>query len=118
MIKKYDVGKELLKLGIPAHVKGFKYLVSAVTAVAKDYSLTDRVTKELYPKLAAEFDSTPSRVERAIRHAIEAAFNNPDVADVMVRTFGRTCDPSKGKLTNSAFIAGLAWHVQFGKEVK
>lgn len=95
------------RLGIPAHVKGYHYLREAIMLSIKDRELMESVTKVLYPAVADKFSTTPSRVERAIRHAIEIACDRCDV-DVMVEFFGHTVNSRKGKPTNSEFIAMIA----------
>lgn len=92
------------EIGVPAHIKGYQYLRSAIiTAVGKP-SIINSVTKELYPIIAKEYHTTPSRVERAIRHAIEVAWDRGDL-DTLQHWFGSTISISKGKPTNSEFIA-------------
>lgn len=103
-----QVTKALLELGInPAH-RGFNYLKDAIILVYKDPSVIhSSVTKAIYPYVAKANESTPSRVERAIRHTIEVAFSNTPI-DVLQKYFGNCANPRSGKLTNSAFIAGVA----------
>lgn len=95
------------QLGVPAHIKGYHYLRMAILACIQDPSLLDSVTKQLYPAVAKEYDTTSSRVERAIRHAIEIAWDRGDL-DVINSYFGYTVNNCKGKPTNSEFIALLA----------
>jgi len=105
---------DLLKsVGIPVNIKGFRYLRNAIEIVASDFSNIDKVTKNLYMKVANNFDSTPTRVERDIRHAIEVAYNrgNPQLLNDI---FGYTIDEDKGKPTNSEFIAMLADKIIIG----
>ncbi len=92
------------QLGVPAHIKGYHYLRSAILNSIEDKTLLDSVTKLLYPTVAGLFDTTSSRVERAIRHAIEIAWDRGNV-DTLNSFFGYTVDISKGKPTNSEFIA-------------
>ena len=92
------------EIGVPAHIKGYKYLRSAIIRSVHDRSLLDAITKCLYPNIAKEFGTTSSRVERAIRHAIEVAWSRGDL-EVLHRYFGYTVDVGKGKPTNSEFIA-------------
>jgi two-component system response regulator (stage 0 sporulation protein A) len=101
------VRRILLKIGVPDNLLGHSYLVSAIELVADDATLGRAITKELYPKLAGMHLTTPSRVERAIRHAIEVAWNRADL-DVVLQYFGYTVSIDKGKPTNSEFIARLA----------
>ena len=95
------------KVGIPAHIKGYQYIREAIMMVIKDMDTINSVTKILYPTIARKFATTSSRVERAIRHAIEVAWDrgDPDVLDSM---FGYTILSSKGKPTNSEFIAMIS----------
>jgi len=94
----------LHKMGIPAHIKGYHYLRSAILMTYTNPSLINSVTKELYPNIAKEYDTTSSRVERAIRHAIEVSWDRGD-CEVLTEMFGYTVQKSKGKPTNSEFIA-------------
>jgi len=94
-------------VGIPAHIKGYHYLRSAILRVVERVELLGAVTKELYPEVAEEFDTTASRVERAIRHAIEVAWNRGNV-ELINDLFGHTISSERGKPTNSEFIAMLA----------
>ena len=97
----------LVELGVPEHLKGSKYLAKAISAVVENDDLINAVTCELYPLVAEAFGSTKSKVERTIRHAIEAAWDRGDL-DVLRQYFGNTISPSKGKPTNSEFIARIA----------
>lgn len=92
------------QLGVPAHIKGYHYLRSAILHSVKDSEMLECVTKLLYPTVAEEFDTTSSRVERAIRHAIEIAWDRGDV-ETLNSFFGYTVNTGKGKPTNSEFIA-------------
>ena len=92
------------QLGVPAHIKGYQYLRTAILLSIGDKNLLDSVTKLLYPTVAKTYDTTSSRVERAIRHAIEIAWDRGNV-DTLNSFFGYTVDTSKGKPTNSEFIA-------------
>lgn len=92
------------QLGVPAHIKGYHYLRTAILYSIEDKSLLDSVTKLLYPTVAGLYDTTSSRVERAIRHAIEIAWDRGNV-DTLNSFFGYTVDTGKGKPTNSEFIA-------------
>jgi two-component system response regulator (stage 0 sporulation protein A) len=91
-------------IGIPAHIKGYHYLREAIMLAIMDEEMLESVTKLLYPTVARRFDTSPSRVERAIRHAIETAWDRGDV-DVLTKMFGYTVSCGKGKPTNSEFIA-------------
>ena len=95
------------EIGIPAHIKGYQYLRFAIIMVIDDLDIINSITKELYPTVAKEFNTTPSRVERAIRHAIEVAWDR-GATDVLNSFFGYTIANSKGKPTNSEFIAMIA----------
>ena len=106
--KPLDLEKEVSDLmkevGVPAHIKGYKYLRTAIIYVVEDPSAIEAVTKVLYPGVAKAYKTTASRVERAIRHAIEVAWDRGDV-DVLSSYFGYTIQSSRGKPTNSEFIA-------------
>lgn len=95
------------ELGIPAHIKGYLYLRDAIIMVVDRVDLLSKITKELYPSIAQKYLTTPSRVERAIRHAIEVAWDRGNV-DFIQRVFGHTISQEKGKPTNSEFIAMVA----------
>ncbi|WP_416390124.1 sporulation transcription factor Spo0A [Tepidibacter hydrothermalis] len=95
------------EIGVPAHIKGYLYLREAIAMVIDNVELLSAVTKELYPNIAKIFNTTPSRVERAIRHAIEVAWSRGKV-DTINQLFGYTVHNTKGKPTNSEFIAMVA----------
>lgn len=95
------------EIGVPAHIKGYMYLREAIQMVVNNIELLSAVTKELYPSIAKKFNTTASRVERAIRHAIEVAWSRGQV-DTINRIFGYTVSNGKGKPTNSEFIAMVA----------
>ncbi len=95
------------EIGIPAHIKGYQYLREAIVCAVYDMDVINAVTKVLYPEVAKKFKTTPSRVERAIRHAIEVAWDRGDV-EVLQKFFGYTVSGAKGKPTNSEFIAMIA----------
>lgn len=101
------VTKIIHEIGIPAHIKGYNYLRDAIIRAVHDKALIEAITKELYPQVAAAFKTTPSRVERAIRHAIEIAWDRGDL-DTLQKWFGFTVSYTKGKPTNSEFIALVA----------
>lgn len=92
------------QLGVPAHIKGYHYLRAAILASIENAELLESVTKLLYPTVAMKFNTTSSRVERAIRHAIEIAWDRGDL-DILNSFFGYTVNTCKGKPTNSEFIA-------------
>jgi two-component system response regulator (stage 0 sporulation protein A) len=95
------------EVGVPAHIKGYQYLREAIMMVVNDIDVINQITKSLYPKIAFKFNTTPSRVERAIRHAIEVAWGRGD-QKVVENIFGYTVNALKGKPTNSEFIAMIA----------
>ncbi|RKL68783.1 sporulation transcription factor Spo0A [Salipaludibacillus neizhouensis] len=95
------------EIGVPAHIKGYMYLREAITMVYKDIELLGSITKVLYPEIAKHFNTTASRVERAIRHAIEVAWSRGNI-DSISKMFGYTVSVSKAKPTNSEFIAMVA----------
>jgi len=95
------------EIGVPAHIKGYIYLREAITMVVNNMELLSAITKELYPSISRKYNTTPSRVERAIRHAIEVAWGRGRV-DVINNLFGYTIHNVKGKPTNSEFIAMIA----------
>lgn len=95
------------EIGVPAHIKGYQYLREAIILTINDMEMINAVTKVLYPEVARKFDTTPSRVERAIRHAIEVAWDRGDI-EVLQKYFGYTVSNIKGKPTNSEFIAMIA----------
>ena len=95
------------QIGVPAHIKGYHYLREAIIMAVNDIEIMNSVTKCLYPSVAKKHGTTSSRVERAIRHAIEVAWDRGDV-DVLNSYFGYTIHSSKGKPTNSEFIALIA----------
>ena len=92
------------EIGVPAHIKGYFYIREAICMVTNDIELLSAVTKELYPNIANKYNTTPSRVERAIRHAIEVAWNRGRV-ETLNSLFGYTTTKDRGKPTNSEFIA-------------
>ena len=95
------------EIGVPAHIKGYQYLREAIILTINDMDIINAVTKVLYPEVAKKFGTTPSRVERAIRHAIEVAWDRGDI-EVLQKFFGYTVSNIKGKPTNSEFIAMIA----------
>jgi len=102
-----EVTNMIHEIGIPAHIKGYLYLREAILMVINRVDLLSGVTKELYPAIATKYKTTPSRVERAIRHAIEVAWSRGNV-DVINAIFGHTVNRDRGKPTNSEFIAMVA----------
>ena len=99
------------EIGVPAHIKGYQYLREAIMIAVKDMDVINAITKVLYPQVAKTFATTPSRVERAIRHAIEVAWDRGDL-EVLQQFFGYTVSNTKGKPTNSEFIALIADKLQ------
>ena len=102
-----QVTKIIHQIGVPAHIKGYQYLRTAIIMVVENTDVINSVTKILYPSVAKSYGTTSSRVERAIRHAIEVAWDRGDL-DVLNSFFGYTVQNSRGKPTNSEFIAMIA----------
>ncbi len=102
-----SITKMLHELGMPSHIKGYQYIREGISMIYNDPSLIGGITKELYPELATKFDTTVSRVERAIRHAIEVSWNRGNW-DYMEEIFGHSVDIDKAKPTNSEFIVTVA----------
>ena len=102
-----DVTGMIHEIGVPAHIKGYQYLREAIMMAVEDPVMISSITKILYPTIAKRFQTTPSRVERAIRHAIEVAWSRGRT-ETLDTLFGYTIDTSKGKPTNSEFIALIA----------
>lgn len=102
-----SITKLLHELGVPSHIKGYSYIREGITLIYSDPSLSGAITKELYPIIAKKYDTTSSRVERAIRHAIEVSWNRGNW-ELMEEIFGYSVDIDKAKATNSEFIVTLA----------
>ena len=102
-----DVTDIIREIGIPAHIKGYQYIREAIMMTVNDMNLLNYITKLLYPTIAKKYKTTSSSVERAIRHAIEVAWNKGQI-DVLENMFGYTISAGKGKPTNSEFIALIA----------
>jgi two-component system response regulator (stage 0 sporulation protein A) len=102
-----DVTDMIHELGVPAHIKGYQYLREAIMMSVEDIEMLGSITKILYPTIAKRFQTTPSRVERAIRHAIEVAWSRGKM-ETLDALFGYTINTGKGKPTNSEFIALIA----------
>lgn len=102
-----DVTDMIHELGVPAHIKGYQYLREAIMMSVDDMDMLNSITKILYPTIAKKFETTPSRVERAIRHAIEVAWSRGKM-ETLDALFGYTINTGKGKPTNSEFIALIA----------
>lgn len=104
------------EIGVPAHIKGYLYLREAILMVVHNIEYLSAVTKELYPSIAEKYNTTPSRVERAIRHAIEVAWSRGKI-DTINRLFGYTVHNGKGKPTNSEFIAMVADKLRIEQQI-
>lgn len=104
------------EIGVPAHIKGYLYLREAITMVYHNLELLGSITKILYPEIAKKYNTTPSRVERAIRHAIEVAWNRGNI-DSINRLFSNTVNSTKAKPTNSEFIAMVADRLRLESKV-
>ena len=102
-----EIRRILLELGSPDHLVGHPYVIRAIQLVMSDRLYINSITFGLYPQLAVEFDTTPARVERAIRHLIEVTWARGDL-DILEKYFGNTVSASRGKPTNGEFIARLA----------
>jgi sporulation transcription factor Spo0A len=102
-----DVTNMIHEIGVPAHIKGYQYLREAIMMVVNDQEMLSSITKILYPSIAKKYQTTPSRVERAIRHAIEVAWSRGNM-ETLDSFFGYTISIGKGKPTNSEFIALIA----------
>ncbi|MBS6861022.1 MAG: sporulation transcription factor Spo0A [Clostridiales bacterium] len=102
-----QVTEILHQIGVPAHIKGYHYLRDSILMAVRTPEIINAVTKQLYPSVAKDYETTPSRVERAIRHAIEVAWDRGDV-DVLTGYFGYTIHNTRGKPTNSEFIAMIS----------
>lgn len=102
-----DVTEMIHEIGVPAHIKGYQYLREAIMMSVEDNEMLNSITKVLYPTIAKKYQTTPSRVERAIRHAIEVAWSRGRM-ETLDALFGYTINTGKGKPTNSEFIALIA----------
>ena len=102
-----SITRTLHELGVPSHIKGYQYIREGITLVYMNPDMIGGITKELYPEIAKRYDSTVSRVERAIRHAIEVSWNRGNW-DLMEEIFGHSVDIDKAKPTNSEFIVTIA----------
>jgi len=105
------------EVGVPAHIKGYQYVREAIMITVEDMDVINSVTKVLYPEVANRFATTPSRVERAIRHAIEVAWDRGDL-ETLQKFFGYTVNGAKGKPTNSEFIAMISDRIRLQMRVK
>lgn len=111
-----QVTKIIHQIGVPAHIKGYQYLRTAIIMTVNDNDVINSVTKVLYPTVAKRYSTTSSRVERAIRHAIEVAWDRGDV-DVLNSYFGYTIQTNRGKPTNSEFIAMIADNLRLSNKL-
>ena len=102
-----EVTEMIHEIGVPAHIKGYQYLREAIMVSVEDAEMLNSITKLLYPSIAKKYQTTPSRVERAIRHAIEVAWSRGRM-ETLDSLFGYTVNHGKGKPTNSEFIALIA----------
>ena len=105
------------EVGVPAHIKGYQYVREAIILAVQDMDVINAVTKVLYPEVARRYNTTPSRVERAVRHAIETAWDRGDL-ETLQRYFGYTVSNPKGKPTNSEFIAMIADRIRLQSKGK
>lgn len=112
-----DVTNIIHEIGVPAHIKGYQYLREAIMMSVDDSEMLNSITKILYPSIAKQHGTTPSRVERAIRHAIEVAWSRGKV-DTIDELFGYTVNNGKGKPTNSEFVALIADKIRLEQKMK
>lgn len=112
-----QVTKIIHQIGVPAHIKGYQYLRTAILMTINDNDIINSVTKVLYPSVAKKYATTTSRVERAIRHAIEVAWDRGDI-DTLNSYFGYTIQNNRGKPTNSEFIAMIADNLRLKYRIK
>jgi two-component system response regulator (stage 0 sporulation protein A) len=112
-----DVTDMIHEIGVPAHIKGYQYLREAIMMSVNDMDMLNSITKILYPGIAKKFDTTSSRVERAIRHAIEVAWSRGKT-DTLDELFGYTVSNGKGKPTNSEFIALITDRIRLQMKMK
>lgn len=112
----HAISKLLHSLGVPSHIKGYQYIRESIYMMYENPDMVGGITKEIYPEIADKFDTTASRVERAIRHAIEVSWNRGDY-DLMEEIFGHSVDYDRAKPTNSEFIATLADKLRMDKRL-
>ena len=112
-----QVTRIIHQIGVPAHIKGYQYLRTAIMMTISDNDVINSVTKILYPSVAKKYQTTTSRVERAIRHAIEVAWDRGDV-DTLNSYYGYTIQNSRGKPTNSEFIAMIADNLRLKYKIR
>lgn len=113
--RKNFVTKQMLELGVPAHLKGYHYIRTAVLMAVEDMEVVSSVTKLLYPDIAKEYKTTGQKVERAIRNAIEVSWQRGNM-EAMEKIFGFSANTGKGRPTNSEYIARLADELQMYEE--
>ena len=111
-----EVTTVIHEIGVPAHIKGYQYVREAIVIAVQDMDVINAVTKVLYPEVARRYATTPSRVERAVRHAIEVAWDRGDL-ETLQRYFGYTVSNTKGKPTNSEFIAMIADRIRLQRKI-
>ena len=104
------------QIGVPAHIKGYYYIRESILLAVSDVEILNSVTKKLYPEVARRYNTTASRVERAIRHSIEVAWDRGDI-DTLTKYFGYTVNNNRGKPTNSEFIAMIADKIRLNMRV-
>ena len=112
-----EVTAVIHEVGVPAHIKGYQYVREAIVIAVQDMDVINAVTKVLYPEVARRYSTTPSRVERAVRHAIEVAWDRGDL-ETLQRYFGYTVSNTKGKPTNSEFIAMIADRIRLQRKIR
>ena len=112
-----EVTAVIHEVGVPAHIKGYQYVREAIIIAVQDMDVINAVTKVLYPEVARRYSTTPSRVERAMRHAIEVAWDRGDL-ETLQRYFGYTVSNTKGKPTNSEFIAMIADRIRLQRKIR
>lgn len=106
------VTDELCRIGVPMNIKGFAYAVTGITLLQRDYeTYSNSLVKDLYPAIAEVYNTTPSRVERAIRHAVGVLFDRSTAEDIE-KYFGNSVNPYKGRLTNSEFLCLMAYRIK------
>lgn len=112
-----EVTAVIHEVGVPAHIKGYQYVREAIVIAVQDMDVINAVTKVLYPEVARRYNTTPSRVERAVRHAIEVAWDRGDL-ETLQHYFGYTVNSTKGKPTNSEFIAMIADRIRLQRKIR
>lgn len=110
-----EITEFLHEIGVPAHILGYRYAQDAVAMAIEDMNIMNHVTTLMYPSIAKKHKTTPSKVERAIRHAVELAWSRGNV-DVHEKLFGYTINANKGKPTNSEFIATIADSIRINRK--